>query len=177
MHDVVAVFGGDRDHRHVDTTESGRDLTQFVLHFGEPRLVEVDQVELVDGGDEVLDAQQFCDPGVTVGLSQHTGAGVDEQDRDVGVRRSGEHVAGVALMAGRVGEDVASRFGREEPVRHIDGDALLPLGAQPVRQRGEVGDALLIGDRLQMVESAGCRCRAAGGRSACSCRRRRSPRW
>ena len=67
------------------------------------------------------------------------------------VRCSGEHVAGVALMAGRVGEDVAARFGREEPVRHIDGDALLALGAQAVRQRGEVRDALLVGDGLQMV--------------------------
>ena len=54
-------------------------------------------------------------------------------------------------MAGRVGEDVASRFCREEPVRHIDGDALFALGAQAVRQRGQVRDTLLVGDGFQMI--------------------------
>ena len=151
MHHVVAVFGGDRDHCHVDATESGRHLVQFLFHLSVSRSVEIDQVELVHGGDEVLDAQQFCDPGVTAGLPQHTCARVDEENRDVSVRRSGEHVAGVTLMARGVGEDVAPRFGREEPVRHIDGDALFALGAQTVRQRGKVRDTLVVGDGVQMI--------------------------
>ena len=87
-----------------------------------------------------------------VGLSQHTGPGVDEQDRGVRVGRAGEHVAGVALMTGRVGQDVAACVGGEEPVRDVDGDALLPLGAQAVGQGGEVGDALFVGDRLEVIE-------------------------
>ena len=109
VHDVVAVLGGDRDHRQVGAAEAGRHLLQLGFDLGEPGLVEVDQVDLVDRRDEVLDAQQLCDPGVPAGLAQHPGAGVDEQDRDVGVGRAGEHVAGVALVAGGVGQDVAAR--------------------------------------------------------------------
>ena len=70
----------------------------------------------------------------------------------MGVGRAGEHVAGVALMAGCVGQDVTAGVGREEPVCHIDGDALLTLGTQPVGQRGQVGDALFVGDGLEVVE-------------------------
>ncbi len=143
MHDVVAVLGRDRDHGDVSTAEARGHLMQFLFDLGEPRLVEVDQVDLVDRGDKVVDAQQFCDPGVPVGLAQHAGAGVDQQDGDVGIGGTGEHVARVALVAGGVGQDVAAGVGREEPVSDVDGDALLALGAQTVGQGGQVGDALL----------------------------------
>ena len=86
------------------------------------------------------------------GLTQHAGAGVDQQDGHVGVRGAGEHVAGVALVAGRVGQDVAAVGGREEAVRHVDGDALFAFGTQTVRQRGEIGDAVGVGDGFQVVQ-------------------------
>ncbi len=97
---------------------------------------------LFTAATKCLMPKQFRDACMPAGLAQHARAGVDEQDRDVRVGRPGEHVAGVALVAGRVGEDVAAILGREEPVRHVDRDALFPLGAQAVGQRGEVGDAL-----------------------------------
>ena len=96
--------------------------------------------------------KQFRDAGVPAGLAQHTGAGVDQQHRDVRVGRAGEHVAGVALVAGGVGQDVAAPLGGEEPVGHVDGDALLAFGAQTVGERGQVGDALFVGDGLEVVE-------------------------
>ena len=152
MHDVVAVLGRDRDDGQVGAAEPRGHLPQLRFHLGEPTLVEVDQVDLVDGGDEVLDAQQLCDPGMSAGLPQHPGAGVDEQDRDVRIGRAGEHVAGVALVAGGVGEDVAAVLGREEPVGNVDGDALFTLGAQTVGQRGQVGDAFFVGDGFQVIQ-------------------------
>ena len=100
----------------------------------------------------MLDAQQFCDPRVTVGLPKHTCAGVHEQDGGVRVGRAGEHVAGVALVTGGVGQDVAARIGGEEAICHVDRDALFAFGTQAVGQRGEVGDALLVGHCLQVVE-------------------------
>ena len=86
------------------------------------------------------------------GLAQHPGARIDQQDRHVRVGRAGEHVAGVALVAGGVGQDVAARFGGKESVRDVDRDALFAFGAQTVGQRREVGDALLVGDGFQVVQ-------------------------
>ena len=152
MHDVVAVFGRDRDDGQVGAAQPRGHLPQLVFHLYEPTLVEIDQVDLVDGGDKVLDAQQLCDPGMSAGLPQHPGAGVDEQDRGVRVGRAGEHVAGVALVARGVGEDVAAVLGREEPVGNVDGDALFTLGAQTVGQGGEVGHAFFVGDGFQVIQ-------------------------
>ena len=152
MHDVVAVFGRNWDHGDVNTAEARGHLMQFLLHLGKPRLVEVDQVDLVDRGDKVGDAEKFCDAGVPVGLAQHTGAGVDEQDGDVGIGGPGEHVPRVALVAGRVRQDVAAGVRREKPVSDVDRDALLPLGAQTVGQGGQVSDPFFVGDRLEVVE-------------------------
>ena len=150
--DVVSVLGRDGDHRDVDSAQTSRGLPDLADDLVEPALVEVDQVDLVDRRDEMLDAQQFCDARVPVGLSQHAGAGVDEQDRHMRVRGAGEHVAGVALVPGGVGEDVAARLGGEEAIRHVDRDALFPFGAQAVRQCGQIGDALVVGHRFQVVE-------------------------
>ena len=86
------------------------------------------------------------------GLPQHPGARVDQQDGHVRVGGAGEHVAGVALVAGSVGQDVAAGVGGKEAVRDVDGDALFAFGAQTVGQRREVGDALLVGDGLQVVQ-------------------------
>src|SRR4029077_18609637 len=111
-----------------------------------------DQVDLVDRGDKVLDAEELRDARVPVGLAQHTGAGIDQQDGDVGVGSAGEHVACVPLMAGRVRQDVAAGIGREEPGRDVDGYPLLPLSTQAIGKSGQVGDPFLVGDRLEMVE-------------------------
>src|SRR6202012_1357484 len=64
----------------------------------------------------------------------------------------GEHVACVALVAGGVGQDVAARLGGEEAIRDVDRDALFAFAAQAVGQRREIGNALFVGDPLQMVQ-------------------------
>ena len=56
-------------------------------------------------------------------------ARVDQQDRDVGRRRAGRHVARVLLVARRVGEDELAPRRGEVAVGDVDGDALLALGA------------------------------------------------
>ena len=57
----------------------------------------------------------------------------------MGIRRSGDHVARVLLMAGRVGQDELSAGRAEITVSDVDGDSLLPLGAQAIGQQRKIG--------------------------------------
>ncbi len=41
-------------------------------------------------------------------------------------------------MAGRVGDDEFALLGVEEPIGHVDGDALLSLGFQTIQQQREI---------------------------------------
>ncbi len=76
----------------------GRDLAEAGLGVA-------DQVELVDRQRHMADPEQRDEIGVPAGLGKHSLARVDEQHRAVGVRGAGDHVAGVLLVPGRVGDD------------------------------------------------------------------------
>ena len=76
-------------------------------------------------------------------LRQHALAGIDQDDGDVRGRRAGDHVAGVLLVARRVGDDELALVGREEAIRDVDRDALLALGRQAVDQQREIEFAAL----------------------------------
>ena len=94
---------------------------------------------------------------------------------------AGDHVARVADVARRVGEDERAPRGGEEAVGDVDRDALLALGAQAVGEQREVEppsprSRLVELDGVELVVEDRASCRAAGGRSACSCRRRPIPR-
>ena len=41
----------------------------------------------------------------------------------------------ILLVAGRIGDDEFALGGRKEPVRDIDGDALLPLGHEAIDKK------------------------------------------
>ena len=157
---VVAL---QRRHRHeVQRTWLERDaLGKFQvigLDLLEHRLIEAFEVHLVDGDNDVLDAQQRGDKAVTLGLGLHTVAGVDQDDRQVAGGGASGHVAGVLLVAWGIGDDELALGGAEIAVRHVDGDALLALGLQAVDQQRQVdviagGADLLgvLGDGFQMV--------------------------
>ena len=68
-------------------------------------LLETDQIDLVHGDDDVTDAEQRADEGMPPGLDQHALARIDQDDGELGVRGAGRHVAGVLLVARRVGDD------------------------------------------------------------------------
>ena len=67
--------------------------------------VEVDQIDLVHRQHDVADAEQAGDDGVAAGLRQQALARIDQQHGEIGVGGAGRHVAGVLLVAGRVGDD------------------------------------------------------------------------
>ena len=113
-------------------------------------LVVVDQVHLVDGDDQVRDADQMRQVGVAAGLRQHALARIDQDDGEVGGGRGGDHVARVLLVARRVGDDVLARAGGEVAVGDVDGDALFALGLQAVGEQRQV-------DRFQAALLRGAR--------------------
>jgi hypothetical protein len=117
-------------------------------------LIEVHQIHLVDGYDDVLDAQQRGDEAVALGLSLHAIAGIDQNDRQVAGGRPGGHVAGVLLVAGGIGNDELALRRGEITVGHIDGDALLTLGLQAIDQQRQI-DVLASGTDLLRIASNG----------------------
>ena len=71
-------------------------------------------------------------------LGQHALARIDKNDGEIGGRGAGRHVAGVLLVAGRIGDDERALRGGEEAIGDIDGDALLALGLEPIDQQREI---------------------------------------
>ena len=138
LDDVLTVNGRDRDECDVGDLEPRAELAEILLDVIERALAVVDQVHLVDAYDQVPDPEQRRDEGVTARLLHDAVAGVDEDHGEVGGRRARDHVAGVALVARRVGDDELAPGGLKVPVGDVDRDALLALGAQAVGQERQI---------------------------------------
>src|SRR5262245_34544782 len=72
------------------------------------------------------------------GLGQDSFAGINEQNREIGTGRASCHVAGILLMAWRIGNDERPLWCGNITVGNIDGDSLLALGLKPVHKQREV---------------------------------------
>jgi hypothetical protein len=81
---------------------------------------------------------------MTPGLSEHALARIDEDDGEIGGRCTGHHIAGILLVAGRIGDDELALVGGEEAIGDVDGDALLALGGETVDEKREI-DLLPLG--------------------------------
>ena len=95
---------------------------------------EIDAVHLVDDDGDLPDAEQMQQIAVTPGLVAHAFERVDDQDRAVGLRGAGDHVAQEFGMAGRIDQHDVARRRAEADLRGVDGDALVALGLQRVEQ-------------------------------------------
>ena len=122
------------------------------------RLVVIDQVHLVDREHEAADADQLGEIGVAPGLGQDALARIDQQDREVGGRRTGHHVARILLVARRIGDDEFALRAGEEAIGDVDRDALLALRRQAVDEQREIDPLALrpvalavIFERAQLV--------------------------
>jgi hypothetical protein len=100
------------------------------------------------------DAEQRGDEGVPARLLEDALAGIHQDQREVGRRGAGDHVARVLLVARRVGDDELAPRRVEVAVRHVDRDALLALRAQAVGEQGEVHVAVAapLGRLLDVLE-------------------------
>ena len=88
--DVVAVARADRDRGHRERSQLAEQRVEVGDDLVEHRLVEADQVHLVDRQHDLADAQQRGDRRVSAGLHQQALARVDQQHRHVraAMRRS-----------------------------------------------------------------------------------------
>ena len=114
--------------------EGGDEGVEVAHNAFEHLLTEVDEVHFVDSQHNVPDAEERAEVGVATGLGDDAGACVDKDDGEVGRRPARNHVAGVLLVARRVGYDELALVGGEVAVGHVDGDALFALGLKPVAE-------------------------------------------
>ena len=139
IHDVVAIEGGDRDIRDLDDViETGGEVVEIlddvVINF----FRVIDEIHLVHGDDEVLDAKEVGDEAVALGLLDHAFTGIDEDDGKVRGGGTRDHVAGVLGVAWSVCDDEFALGCGKVTVGDINGDALLALGFESVCEKGEV---------------------------------------
>ena len=100
----------------------------LVLDFLKSRRAEIDPVHLVDDNSDLLDAKQVQQVAVAPGLVAHAFQRVDDQQRAVGLRGAGDHVAQEFGVARRVDQHHVAGSGAEANLRGVDGDALIALG-------------------------------------------------
>ena len=136
---VVALQGRDRHEAEVGDLQLGGEGGELLADLVVDRLVVVDQVHFVDAEHQVGHPQQRGEQGVAAGLFEHAFAGVDQQQRQVGGRGAGDHVARVLDVAGGVGDHELAPRRREVAVGDVDRDPLLALGPQAVGQQRQVG--------------------------------------
>ena len=136
--DVIAVAGGDRDGLDVLEAEWRGKVGEAVRDPVENGAVEVDQIDLVHRHDDVANAQETDDDGVTPRLGEKALARIDQKHCQFGRGRASRHVAGILLVARGVGDNECAPSGREISIGDVDGDALFALGLQPIEQQGKI---------------------------------------
>ncbi len=99
------------------------------------------RVHLVHRHHQVRNAQQRGDVAMPARLLQHAVARVDQDHGQIGSGGAGGHVARVLLVPRRIGDDEFAPRRGEIAIRDVDGDALLPLGPQAVRQQRKIDGA------------------------------------
>ena len=127
--DIVAAKRADRNERQIGKPEARGKSSVFVANALEHRLLEADQIHLVDRHHDAPHAQQRDDERVPLRLGLDALPRVDENDGQIRGRCAGRHVPRVLDVARRVGDDEAAPGRGEIAVRHVDRDA--PLRAPP----------------------------------------------
>ena len=109
--------------------EEGRDL---LGDFGEAGLRPGDCVEFVDGDDDALDAHAAYEEGVFFRLAfearfKVASAGVDDENGEVGLACTGNHVGDKVSVAGGVEDGKAGGFGFEFVHGDVDSHTSISL--------------------------------------------------
>ena len=155
-HDVVASQRADGKKIRMRGVQMRKELAELRLDSAKNIRIVAHQIHLVHRDREVRNPEERSDVGMPARLSQHSVARVDQYDRQFGGRRSGRHVARILLVTGRVGDDELPPSRRKIAISDINGNALLPLGAQTIRQQREIDGPRRtihrrLGHRLQLI--------------------------
>ena len=138
LHHVIAFEGGDGNKGNVGDIELGGKGFVVFANLVENLLLEVHQIHFIYRQHHMLNAQQRYQVSMSFGLCDNSLAGIGQQDSEVSRGATSDHVAGVLLMPGGVGNDKLPLIGGKVAVGHIDGDTLFALGFEPVKQQGVV---------------------------------------
>ncbi len=76
------------------------------------------------------------DAAMAASLRRHAARCVYENEREVGVRGAGHHVAGILLVSRAIDEDERTARGCKIAIGDVDRDTLFALGGEPVEQAG-----------------------------------------
>ena len=137
-HHIVAVECRQGDASHIGDAQRSDKLLVNGYNLVETLLGEIYQVHLVHGQNDVLNAQQRHQEGVSTRLGDDTRTCIHEDNGQVGRRAARNHVARILLVPRRVGNDELAVVGREVAVGYVDGDTLFTFGFQSVQQKGVV---------------------------------------
>ena len=115
----------------------GGERSVFVLDAREGRLALCCEIDLVDGDDELPDAQQREEHQIAPDHRREALAGVDHDDAEIGGRCGGQDAAGIALLTGDVIDDEGALVRLRCRVRGVRESraarVLLPLPVPPQR--------------------------------------------
>ena len=129
---------GNRDGVGVGNPQVGGHSPKLPLDRAKHILGIVDQVDLIHTKNDGADTKESGDGEMLPGLVDHAVAGVDKQHHNLGGGNTGNRVAGILDVAGRVRKNKRAVRGGKIPVGNINGDALFPLGAQTVDKQGKI---------------------------------------
>ena len=82
--DIVAEPRRERNCGNEDFAKFRRESRKMLGNIVEAALLEPDEVHLVDGEDDLPDAEQATNEGVPLGLRQHAFARIDQDHRELG---------------------------------------------------------------------------------------------
>ena len=123
-----------------DLLKVGRHL---LLDIVVTRLGVVARVHLVEGDNHLLDTKGEGKKGMLTGLTlsgpttlETTGGGVDDEDSDISLRSSSNHVLDEITMSGGINDSERVLGGLELPQGDIDGDTTLTLGLEVIKDPG-----------------------------------------
>src|SRR5690349_869666 len=94
IYDIVAVERAYRDARNAREVEARSELHQVCSELIEALRIEADEIHLVDGEQEMRNAQEIREIHMPPRLRQHAIASIDQYNGKVGCRCGGHHVAG-----------------------------------------------------------------------------------
>jgi len=135
------------DGNEVDLGGLVSDLLQVVGHLLLDIVVSLltvlASIHLVQGDDHLLDTKSEGEESVLLGLAfrspatlETTGGGVDNQDGNIGLGGTSDHVLDEITVAGGINDSELELGGLELPEGDIDGDTTLTLGLEVIKDPG-----------------------------------------
>src|SRR3569833_2732812 len=134
VYDVVTFLCTYRDLGNIVKSDFS---SKFLVVFNDLNkyiLAEIDHIHLIHSNYYLRQAHQGNQEGVTDGLLNYAFTCVDQDDGQIRVGSTGNHVTGILDMAGSIGYDELTFFSLEILIGNVYSNTLFALGFQAVGQ-------------------------------------------